>query len=229
MRTEPAPVESLDLPMARDAISEGRWTDAVERFRAADEQGRLSADDLDSYGEAIWWTGRIRDAIQVRERAFAAHQAGGDVQRAAATALALVNYHNNWNGTGVASGWARRVERLLDGRPESKEHGGLARIRLNMALHHGDLDAALASADEMLAIGSRVGDRDLEVMGLQDRARVLIAMGDVEEGLQLLDEAVVAAVSGDVSRYSTAVVYCNATIACEDLTDYRRARDFAHR
>lgn len=227
MRTEPAPVEALDLHVARDAISEGRWTDAVERFRAADEQGRLGADDLDSYGEAIWWTGRIREAIQVRERAFAAHQAAGDVQRAAVTGLALVNYNNNWNGTGVASGWARRVERLLDGRPESKEHGGLARIRLNMALHQGDLDAALASADEMLAIGSRVGDRDLEVMGLQDRARVLIAMGDVEVGLRLLDEAVVAAVSGDVSRYSTAVVYCNATIACEDLTDYRRARDFA--
>ncbi|MEO5918472.1 MAG: adenylate/guanylate cyclase domain-containing protein, partial [Candidatus Limnocylindrales bacterium] len=86
---------------------------------------------------------------------------------------------------------------------------------------------ALAHADEMLAIGMRLSDRDLEVMGLQDRARVLIAMGRVEEGLQFLDEAVVAAVSGGVSRYSTAVVYCNATVACEDLTDYRRAREFA--
>jgi class 3 adenylate cyclase len=45
--------------------------------------------------------------------------------------------------------------------------------------------------------------------------------------MALLDEAVVAAISGGVAPYPTAVVYCNATVACEDLTDYRRASEFA--
>ncbi|MEO5919261.1 MAG: hypothetical protein ABIQ17_06845, partial [Candidatus Limnocylindrales bacterium] len=148
MEAEPSHAETPDLATARNAVVDGRWAEAVYHFRDSDEHEKLSADDLDSYGEALWWTGRNREAIVVRERAFAAHDSAGDVQRATVTALALVDYNNNWNGTGVASGWARRVERLLAGRPESKEQGGLERIRLNMALHRGDLDAALAHADE---------------------------------------------------------------------------------
>lgn len=56
---------------------------------------------------------------------------------------------------------------------------------------------------------------------------MLVALGRVDEGLDALDEAVVMAVSGDVSPYPTAMVYCNATIAAEDLTDFRRAGEFA--
>lgn len=199
----------------------------MAHFGKAEQQGPLDRDDLDAYGEAAWWSGRLRDAIAIRERAFAAHQAAGDVNRAAAAGLSLVGHYQNANGASVASGWTRRVERLLADRPESKEHGGLERVRLNAALHHGDLEGALAAAERIVAIAQRLNDRDLEVVGLQDLGRVLIALGRVAEGLDLLDEAVVAAVSGEVSRYNTALVYCNATIACEDLTDYRRAREFA--
>jgi len=225
--TQPPSADDATLAMARAALADGLWSDAVGHFRAADEQGRLTPDELDSYGEAAWWVGRLTDAIAIRERAFAAHQAAGDTIRSAAAALALAADYSHRNKPAVASGWVHRAERLLRDLPESKEHGSLERTRLSAAMHHGDLDSALASADRILAIGVRLGDRDLEALGLHDRARVLIAMGRVEEGMSLLDEAVVAAVSGEVSRYHTAIVYCNATIACEDLTDYRRAREFA--
>jgi class 3 adenylate cyclase len=37
----------------------------------------------------------------------------------------------------------------------------------------------------------------------------------------------VAAVSGELSALPTAIVYCNATVTCEDVADYRRAGEFA--
>ena len=225
--TDSAPTPADALAAGRLALAESRWPDVVANLSVADAAGLLSGDDLDGLGEATWWLGHLGEAISLRERAFAAHTAAGDRLRAARAALALVADYAQRSKSSIGAGWLRRAERLLDGEPESVAHGWLLRPRLNQALGRGDLDAALALADRILDLGARLGDRDLEAIGLQDRGRVLIALGRVDEGLDALDEAVVAAVSGEVSPYPTAMVYCNATIACEDLTDYRRASEFA--
>ena len=228
MTVPPASAEAeASADRARVAFAERNWSEAIELLRAADAGGALTAADLDAYGEAAWWMGRLGEAIEVRERAFAEHKAAGDPLRAAATALALANDYSHRLESPIASGWVQRAERLLRDLPESREHGYLQRPYIGAALARGALDEALQLAERLLAIGERLGDPDLEALGLQDKGRVLIAAGKVEEGLALLDEAVVAAVSGAVSPYPTAVVYCNATVACEDLTDYRRASEFA--
>lgn len=212
---------------ARVAFVEHNWSEAIELLRAADAGGALTAADLDAYGETAWWMGRLGEAIEVRERAFAAHKAAGDPRRAAATALALASDYSHRLESPVASGWVRRAERLLRDLPESREHGYLQRPLIGAALARGSFDEALRRAERLLEIAERLGDPDLEALGLQDKGRVLIAAGRVEEGMALLDEAVVAAVSGAVSPYATAVVYCNATVAAADLTDYQRASEFA--
>ena len=212
---------------ARVAFVEHNWSEAIELLRAADAGGALTAADLDAYGETAWWMGRLGEAIEVRERAFAAHKAAGDPRRAAATALALASDYSHRLESPVASGWVRRAERLLRDLPESREHGYLQRPLIGAALARGSFEEALRRAERLLEIAERLGDPDLEALGLQDKGRVLIAAGLVEEGMALLDEAVVAAVSGAVSPYATAVVYCNATVAAADLTDYQRASEFA--
>ena len=212
---------------ARVAFVEHNWSEAIELLRAADAGGALTAADLDAYGETAWWMGRLGEAIEVRERAFAAHKAAGDPRRAAATALALASDYSHRLESPVASGWVRRAERLLRDLPESREHGYLQRPLIGAALARGSFEEALRRAERLLEIAERLGDPDLEALGLQDKGRVLIAAGRVEEGMALLDEAVVAAVSGAVSPYATAVVYCNATVAAADLTDYQRASEFA--
>ncbi|HSO29935.1 MAG TPA: adenylate/guanylate cyclase domain-containing protein [Candidatus Sulfomarinibacteraceae bacterium] len=138
-----------------------------------------------------------------------------------------MTYLSQRSESAIAVGWLRRAERLLDGQPESAVHAWLLRPHLNQAIGRGELEAALVLADRILEIGVRLGDRDLGAIGLQDRGRVLVALGRVDEGMDALDEAVVMAISGDVSPYPTAMVYCNATIAAEDLTDFRRAGEFA--
>lgn len=222
------PAEAEDTAQrGRIAFSERSWGRALELLATADEGGALTAADLDAYGESAWWMGRLGEAIEVRERAFAAHKAAGDPRRAAATALALANDYSHRLQSPVASGWVRRAERLLADLPESREHGYLQRPHIGAALARGAFDEALERAERLLEIADRLGDADLEALGLQDKGRALIAAGQVAEGMAFLDEAVVAAMSGSVSPYATAVVYCNATVACEDLTDYRRASEFA--
>lgn len=226
-RNEVASPASTNLDRARVALAERSWSEAIDLLAEVDREDGLEAADLEAYGDAAWWTGRLGLAIELRERAFAAHSAAGDRRRAAAIALALANDYSHRQRSSLASGWVRRAERLLADVPESREHGLLQRPLLGAALATGDFDGALARAERILEIGTRLGDADLEALGLHDKGRTLIAAGRVEEGMALLDEAVVAAVSGDVSPYPTAVIYCNATVACEDLTDYRRASEFA--
>src|SRR3972149_2352544 len=133
-------------------------------------------------GAASWWPGRLGDAIAYRERAFAAHAAAGDRTNAARSALALVTYLTQQVESSIAAGWLRRAERLLDGQPTCVVHGWLLRPRLNQAIARGDLEAALALSEQVLDVGLRLGDRDLEAVGLHDRGRVLVALGRVEEG-----------------------------------------------
>lgn len=215
------------LAAARQAVAERQWPAALREFEAADAGGLLEREDLDSYGESAWWVGQLATAIRVRERAFGAHLKAGDEKRAAMLALQLVNDYNHRLQGSMATGWLRRAERLLESLSESPEHGHLARQHLNMALGRGDLDEALRQADSVLAIGQRLANRDVEALGLQDKGRVLVARGSVTEGLELLDEAVVRAISDELSPMATAVVYCNSTVACQDLADYRRASEFA--
>ncbi len=215
------------LGQAREAMAQYRWLEAVEGFAAADLLEPLSARDLTSYADAMWWAGRLADAMTLRERAFGAHTAANDRDAAARVALRLAADHGQRREGPLSSAWVKRAEKLLAGLPPSNLHGWLERPRINAALHRGAVDEALAHADRILALAELLGDADLEALGLHDRGRVLIAMGRVDEGLDLLDEAVVAVISGDVSPYPTATVYCNATVAAGDLSDYRRAREFA--
>ncbi len=215
------------LAAGRKALAARDWDTALELLSGTDVAGSLTGADLDGLGEASWWLGRLANAIRHRERAFRLHQSAGEPIRAALTALALATDYSHRSESSIAAGWVRRAERLLEGQPESAANGWLLRPQLNQALGQGDLDGALALADRILELGVRLGDRDVEALGLQDRGRVLLALGRVKEGLDAIDEAVVAAVSGEVSPLPTAIVYCNATVAAEDLTDYRRASEFA--
>jgi len=163
---------------ARVAFTEHNWSEAIELLRAADAGGALTAADLDALGESAWWMGRLGEAIEARERAFAAHSAAGDLSRAAATALALATDYSHRLQSPVASAWVQRAERLLRELPESREHGYLQRPYIGSALARGSFDEALLGAERLLEIAHRLGDPDLEALGLQDKGRVLIALGD---------------------------------------------------
>lgn len=218
---------SSDLAEGRRAFDERRWADAEAALAAADSGSPLEPEDLERLADATFWLGHMARTIEVRQRLYAACKAAGDRRGAARTALHLVADHSHRLESPIASGWLSRATRLLEGMDESAEHASLGRARLNTALGKGDLDEALSIAEANLALGVRLGDQDVETVALQDRARVLLALGRVDEGLADLNEAVVSAVSGEISAYPSAIVYCNATIACEDLTDYRRAGEFA--
>ena len=90
----------------------------------------------------------------------------------------------------------------------------------------GELDRATALARDALALARRLRSIDLEAAALQTIGRLLIDAGDLAEGLGNLDEAMLSAVEGKLSPYTTGKVYCSLISACEQLGDLRRAAEW---
>lgn len=214
------------LQSGRAAIARHAWREAFDLLTAADASTSLSPEDLETLAQAAWWTGRLDACIEARERAYRRHLDQGNLRRAAMMALELAHDFDFKRVASIAAGWQSRAERHLAEVPESPEHGYLARRHRARGLARGDLDGALQHARRTVEIGMRFGDRDLQAMGLHDQGSVLIAKGQVDEGLALIDEATVAAVGGELSPGPTAIVYCNTISACRDMADYRRAADW---
>jgi len=160
------------------------------------------------------------------ERAYAAYMEQGNRRRAGFAALMLARYYAGKPNSAIAAGWRHRAEHLLEQEPECLEHGYLARAYTNSALAQGDLDRAQEHCSRMLEIGRRFGDRDLQVLAIQAQGRALVRMGRVTEGMVLLDEAMAAAIGGELGPEATGSIYCILIQDCQALADYRRAGEW---
>jgi class 3 adenylate cyclase len=214
------------LEDAREAFERHSWRAAYDGFLQADAAVPLAAEDLERLGEAAWWTGRLADVIAAVERAYSGYLAAGHRADAARAALRLAAEVGHKQEHAASTAWLRRAERLLTGEPESRAQAELSRAHFNRAVKRSEFDAALEDARHTYAIAERLGDVDLMAMGLHDQGQVLVARGEVDEGMALIDEATLAAVNGELGAYATAVVYCNTINACRDLADYGRAGEW---
>jgi class 3 adenylate cyclase len=219
--------DASPLDKGREAVEKHAWREAYALLTEANGNERLSADDLSALAEAAWWSGQVDDCIDARERAYATYLDEGDPQSAAITALALSHDYSGKLAHSIARGWYGRAERLLETEAEAAAHGYLAWMRTHAFLAVGDLDAALEQSERALDIGTRFGNRDLQAYGLLQKGRVLVSQGQVSEGLALLDEATVAAVSGELGPLASGIIYCLAIDTTAKLADYGRAGEWA--
>ncbi|HKX09431.1 MAG TPA: adenylate/guanylate cyclase domain-containing protein, partial [Stellaceae bacterium] len=215
------------LDEGRDAIRRHAWREAFDLLTAADKAGSLNADDLEGLAEAAWWSGRADACISARERAYPLHLEAGRRQRAALVALKLGKDQFEQRASAVGMAWLNSAQRLLTDVPPGIEHGYLARLQTVIAFEADhDYERALALAIQTLKIATRFGDRDLMALALQDQGRIMVARGQVGEGMALLDEAAVAALSAELQPMTTGIIYCNLIGTCEGMADYKRAGEW---
>jgi class 3 adenylate cyclase/predicted negative regulator of RcsB-dependent stress response len=211
-----------------DAIERNSWGEAFDLFRAADEAGRLSAVELEDLARSAWWSGKPEVCISVRERAFAGYVESEYKKRAAMVALALAEDHFHTSATAIGHAWLKRAGDFLESEPESIENGHLTRTRAVIAFEtDGDLVKAMELAERAYELAVKFGDPDLQAVALHDQGRITVAQGRVNDGMALMDQAMVAAVSGELSAETTGKIYCNMIDICEQLADYRRAGDWS--
>lgn len=223
----PADVTQSPLEEARVAFRRRAWQRAYELFTAADAAQGLSPDDLADLGEAAFASGHYTEAIQALERAYTGFTERNDAPHAAQVALALVIPHGARGAMAVAGGWLSTASRLLADQPDCTAHGQMAALEADLeTLLRGTFDRAVELAQRASEIGLRFGDRDLQMRALMIRGRECVNRGAVEEAIPLLDEAMAAAVSGELRPGTSCEIYCRTVGTCHRLGDYRRAGEW---
>jgi tetratricopeptide (TPR) repeat protein len=91
---------------------------------------------------------------------------------------------------------------------------------------NGNWEAAYAAATEAAEIGERFDDADLLALAMHEQGLMLVKQGRVEEGLGLVDEAMVAVTTGELSPIVTGIVYCSAISGCQEVYALRRAQEW---
>lgn len=216
------------IATAREAIERNEWTEAYELLENAAATVGLDPEGFEDLARCAWWSGLPDECIDARERAYAGYLKSDQPRRAALLALDLAEGHIHNKAIAVGRGWVKRAERLLELEPESVEHGYLARAQAVIAFElDEDPDTGLELANRAYELGTKFADPDLQAIALHDEGRITVALGDVEEGMVLMDEAMVAAVGGELGALYTGKIYCNMIDICEQLADYRRAGDWS--
>ena len=203
------------------ALTQGEWAAAREYFEAAIEHNE-TAEALEGLAEALFWLDEIASSLEHRSRAYALYRESGEHCRAARAALLLaMGYASAYQNTAAANGWMQRADSLLEEIGSCAEHGWLELFRGKMTP-----DSAMTArhAQHALEIARQHGDPDLEVWALSEQGRATVAMGRVDEGMAMLDEAVAAATAGEAhSPLAVGNTCCNMLSACDRASDFQRA------
>src|SRR4051794_25978530 len=208
------------LERAQVATAVGAWQQAFDLLVEADGKGLLAGSDLPLLGEVAYAAGHLDVTIESWERAHSSCMQAGN-HLAAAGAAVRVAMHLLFDTALMAPvrGWLARADRLLEGPGETPVHAWLGVVRAYERMLAGDLAAAHRWAGQAIEVGSTC-DPAAAAIGRVAQARLLILDGEVESGLALLDQAGVAAVSGDLDPLSTGVVYCELVCAVQGLAQY---------
>lgn len=213
-----------DLADGRAALARGAWPEARSRLEHAVSAG-AGPEALEDLSWAAWWLEDVEACLDARERAYHGYRERGDLRAASRMALWLGDDYVEFRGAhAVAGGWFARATRLLGELEPCPEHGWLAVFEAHAARERDDLVEARRRATEAQEHGRRHGALDLEMFAVATEGVVCVEQGEVAEGLQRLDEAAAAALSGEYENLAPAAWTCCLMLStCELVRDYDRA------
>ena len=213
-----------ELAQGRRYCEKKAWADAFQSLSRADQQAPLGVDDLELLAKSAYLIGRDEEFLETLDRAHGAYLSAGETTRAARCAFWLGLSLLFMGETGRGTGWLAGARRLIEGeKADCVERGYLLLPRAEQLLGADDYDTAYATATDAIEIGDRFGEADLVSCARHIQGRALMLKGQVEDGLALLDEAMIAVAAGRLSPLMTGLIYCSVIEACQQVYALARA------
>jgi DNA-binding CsgD family transcriptional regulator len=215
------------LKQGRESYRRRAWDDAYRCLSLADEASRLGGGDLELLALSAYMIGLDDEYLSALERAHHAHLNAGEGVRAVRCVFWLGLRLFFRGETGRATGWFARAQRLLEREGhECAERGYLLLPVVEQQLAAGDCEAAYATAANAAGIGERCGDADLIACARHQQGRIRLQQAQVERGLALLDEVMVAVTGAELSSLVTGLMYCSVIRACQEVYAFGRAGEW---
>ena len=203
------------------------WGEAYAQLAASDRESPLGPEDLARLATVAYLTGRDAESAGFWARAHHGFLGRHQPEAAARSAFWLAYGLLDKGELAQGSGWLARARRLLDeGRRDCVEQGYLLLPEALRSISEGDSERSATTFGLAAAVGERFGDPDLVALARHGQGRALIRLGRTAEGMELLDEAMVAVTAGEVSPIVAGDVYCGVISGCQEVFDWRRAREW---
>src|SRR6185437_4392407 len=126
-----------------------------------------------------------------------------------------------------AGAWMARARRLAEADPDCLEQAYLQLYEAEQLARTRAFAEMVPSSQGLVEAAVSGGDADLAAAALMMSGGALIMAGRMATGLAQLDEAMVAAASGDLSARATGMIYCVAIGICQELQELHRAREWS--
>lgn len=216
-----------EIERGRESYGRRAWADAYKSLSLADQAAPLDVQDLERLAISAYLTGRDDDYLRALERAHHAHLDARECARAVRCAFWLGLRLILRGEPSAGTGWLARARRLLEHEESDCVEQGY--LLLPLVLQHidaGDGEIAYADATSAADIGERFGEADLIAAARHLQGRILMRQGQVEKGLALLDEAMVAVTARELSPIVTGMIYCSVIDGCQEVYAPGPAREW---
>jgi len=218
------------LHKGHKALSNGEWEKAKEFLTIALKEDE-TAEVYEELGWACWWLNDASGVFENRAKAFNLFIENNDKLSAARNSCWIGLDYIEFKGEfAVASGWFKRAENLLEGLPASSE---LCMFKILKARWTFQVDKnsehAFKLLDEALQISKSLKNVDGEMLAEALKGFILVIEGKISEGMPLLDDATLLALTSEQSdiKYTT-ITCCYLIDACERIRDYERATQWCN-
>ena len=203
----------------QSAIRNADWLEARKQFEIALRESD-SPEARDGLGLALWWLNDISASHEQRTQAYLGYKSTGNLPKAARLAAWLAREQVFLRANVSAmNGWFGRAFRLLEGMDPCAEVGWVKIYQASMS----DAPDRKEEAAEAIEIGRQFHDSDLEVFSLAILGSAFVAQARIKEGMDAIDEAMTAVMSGEVKDYFVASeTFCVTLSACELAGDLVR-------
>ena len=214
-----------DVAAGIDAFVSHDWAKAHDLLSPVLESEQANPEVLEMLGSSAWWIGDIDTTINARQRAYASYMAADRPVDASRAAIQVAEDHMLLLRVSTANGWLNKAHRILDLEGSAvAEHGHLMRFEAVLA---DSLEEAVALSEKVHQVGIDIKNADLEMLGLHDGGRFLVASGEVDRGIAMMEEAMIGAVAGELGPKVTGRIFCNMIETCASMADYRRAIEWS--
>jgi DNA-binding NarL/FixJ family response regulator len=215
------------LARGSEAFRLRSWRNAYTFLSDADSQSPLEPDHLLHLAQAALLIGKEQEGADALARAHQGFLSAGQTAPAVRCAFWL-GFTAMLNGeSSKATGWLSRAGRLMEGEPECVETGYLLLPHGYRLVHSGDPHSAESYFKQAATVAKRFDDKDLMALALQGQGRSLIRKGEIQQGLALLDEAMIAVTAGELSPLNAGGVFCSVLDACGEIFDLQRAQEWS--
>jgi DNA-binding CsgD family transcriptional regulator len=218
-------VSSIDK--ALQAFQNRSWKEAYALFSAGENQTSLEPQYLEKLAIAAYLIGKDKESTETWTRAHQEFLNQNNKEQSARCAFWLGMQLLNKGDRARGGGWIARARRLIDDpRSDCPEQGFLLLPEALQLLSQGKGKEAYAKFFQAGEIGKRFNNLDLTVLSRLGCGQSLIRQNRIQDGTTLLDEAMVAVESDDISPMVIGIVYCAVIETCQKIYDFNRAQEW---